>query len=131
MGSVVFGVFAWLLSAGWDEQSARNAILLLMVLFQIIHIGNCRSETKSAFALSPLRNPILLGGSALAMLIHVAMMYLPIGRTLLEVEPVHPTVWLALLGCALTVTVAMEIHKFIWNSRRRKAARATANNGRK
>jgi magnesium-transporting ATPase (P-type) len=121
MGSVVFGVFAWLLSVGWEEESARNAILLLMVLFQIVHIGNSRSETKSAFALSPLRNPILLGGSVLAMLIHVAMMHLPVGRTLLEVEPVKPAVWLALLGCALTVTVAMEIHKLVWNSRQRKA----------
>ena len=121
MGSVVFGVFAWLLSAGWEVETARNAILLLMVLFQIIHIGNSRSETKSAFALSPLRNPILLGGSALAMLIHMAMMHLPVGHSLLEVEPLKPAVWLALLGCALTVTVAMEIHKLIWNLRQRKA----------
>jgi magnesium-transporting ATPase (P-type) len=117
MGSVVFAVFAWLLSAGWEEKSARNAVLLLMVLFQIIHIGNCRSETKSAFALSPLRNPILLGGSALAMLIHIAMMHLPVGQTLLEAEPVKPSVWLALLGCALTVIVAIEIHKLVWRFR--------------
>ena len=41
MGGVVFGVFAWLLSNGWSEAGARNVILLLMVLFQIIHIGNC------------------------------------------------------------------------------------------
>ncbi|MCP4591355.1 MAG: HAD-IC family P-type ATPase [bacterium] len=120
MGSVVFGVFTWLLSAGWSEGSARNAILLLMVLFQIIHIGNCRSETKSAFRLSPFRNPILIGGSIIAMLIHVVMMYLPVGRTLLEVEPVNPIVWLGLLGCALTVTVAIEIHKNVWRFRHRK-----------
>jgi len=55
------------------------------------------------------------------MLIHVAMMHVPVGRTLLDVEPVKPAVWLALLGCALTVTVAMEIHKLVWNSRQRKA----------
>lgn len=119
MGCVAFGVFGWLLSAGWSEVSARNGILLLMVLFEIIHIGNCRSETKSAFRLSPLRNPILMAGSALAMLIHVAMMYLPVGQTLLEVEPVRPATWLALLGCALTVTIAMEIHKLVWRFRHR------------
>jgi magnesium-transporting ATPase (P-type) len=119
MGCVAFGVFAWLLSAGWSEVSARNGILLLMVLFEIVHIGNCRSETKSAFGLSPLRNPILIAGSALAMLIHVAMMHLPVGRTLLEVEPVKPAVWLALLGCALTIIVAIEIHKLAWRLRHR------------
>jgi hypothetical protein len=119
MGCVAFGVFGWLLSAGWSEASARNAILLLVVLFEIVHIGNCRSETKSAFWLSPLRNPILIAGSALAMLVHIAMMYLPVGRTLLEVEPVKPAVWLALLGCALTVIVAIEIHKLVWRLRHR------------
>ena len=122
MGSVVFAVFAWLISQGWEEAEARNVILLLMVLFQIIHIGNCRSETKSAFALSPLRNPILMVGSALAMLIHVAMMYLPVGQTLLEVAPVKPVVWLALLGFALTITVAMEIHKLVWWFRHRQGS---------
>ena len=130
MGGVVFGVFAWLLSNGWSEAGARNVILLLMVLFQIIHIGNCRSETKSAFQLSPLRNPILMAGSTLAMLIHIMMMHLPIGRTLLEVEPVAPIIWLALLGCALTVTLAIELHKLVWNSRLRKATKAAANDGR-
>ena len=130
MGGVVFGVFAWLLSNGWSEAAARNVILLLMVLFQIIHIGNCRSETKSAFQLSPLRNPILMAGSTLAMLIHIMMMYLPLGQTLLEVEPIAPIIWLALLGCALTVTLAIEIHKLVWDSRTRKATKAAANDGR-
>ncbi|MGB2985760.1 MAG: HAD-IC family P-type ATPase [Phycisphaerae bacterium] len=119
MGCVAFSVFGWLLSAGWSEASARNGVLLLMVLFEIVHIGNCRSETKSAFWLSPLRNPILVAGSTLAMLIHVAMMYLPVGHALLEVEPVRPAVWLALLGSALTVIVAIEIHKLVWRFRHR------------
>jgi magnesium-transporting ATPase (P-type) len=119
MGCVAFGVFAWLLSSGWSESSARNAILLLMVLFEIVHIGNCRSESRSAFRLSPFRNPILIAGSALAMLIHVAMMHLPVGRGLLEVEPVRPAVWAALLGCALTVIIAIEIHKAFWAFRHR------------
>ncbi|MCK4659220.1 MAG: HAD-IC family P-type ATPase [Phycisphaerae bacterium] len=121
MGCVAFGVFGWLLSAGWSEVSARNVILLLMVLFEIVHIGNCRSETKSAFRLSPFRNPILIAGSTLAMLIHIAMMYLPVGHTLLEMEPVNPAAWLGMLGCALTVTVAIEIHKRVWRLRHPKA----------
>lgn len=124
MGGVVFGAFVWLLSNGWSEAGARNVILLLMVLFQIVHIGNCRSETQSVFKLSPLRNPILLAGSTVAMLFHVMMMYLPFGRSLLDVEPVAPIVWIALLGCALTITVAIETHKLIWNSRQRNAGGA-------
>ena len=63
----------------YEQQvaSARNALLLLMVLFENIHIGNCRSETKSALRLSPFRSPFLLSGAIGALLVHVAAMYLP------------------------------------------------------
>ena len=61
MGGVVFGVFAWLLSNGWSEAGARNVILLLMVLFQIIHIGNCRSETKVCLPTVSVTEPDLDG----------------------------------------------------------------------
>ncbi len=79
MGCVGFGAFWWMLRAGWTEGAARNALLLLMVLFENVHLGNCRSETKSALRLSPFRSPILLGGSLIALLLHVGMMFTPLG----------------------------------------------------
>lgn len=88
MGGVGFGTFYWMLNAGWSEFSARNALLLLMVLFENIHIGNCRSESKSVFQLSLLHSPILLIGTLTAFLIHLVMMNSPIGNTLLSTEPV-------------------------------------------
>ncbi len=74
MGVIGFLTFRWFLPDGASDAevaSARNALLLLMVLFENIHIGNCRSETKSALVLSPLRSPILLAGTITAFLIHV------------------------------------------------------------
>ncbi len=44
------------------HRSQGNVLLLLMVIFENFHIGNCRLETKSAF-LSPLRSPMLLFGA--------------------------------------------------------------------
>ena len=38
-----------MLTAGWSEFSARNALLLLMVLFEKIHLGNRCSQSKSAY----------------------------------------------------------------------------------
>jgi len=60
MGVVAFAVYYWLLSAGWHEDAARNLVLLLMVLFENLHVFNSRSETKSMFLLNPLRNRLLL-----------------------------------------------------------------------
>jgi hypothetical protein len=98
VGTVSFAAFRWAIDAGWSESSARNALLLLMVLFENIQIANSRSEVKSAFRLSPWRNPILLIGTAAAFLIHVAMLYLPLGQTLLYTQPVEMTTWLVLVS---------------------------------
>ena len=48
MGGMGFIAFERMLRAGWPETEARNALLLLMVLFENIHIGNSRSETVAA-----------------------------------------------------------------------------------
>lgn len=122
VGAVVIGVvgftaFYWMLQNGWSEASARNGLLLLMVLFENVHIGNCRSETKSAFVMSPFRSPILIAGTAAAFLIHVAAVYSPIGQKLLSTEPVSMLQWLTLVCLALTVFVGIEIHKWCWKRR--------------
>lgn len=122
MGCVGFGVFWWMLRAGWEESTARNALLLLMVLFENVHIGNCRSETKSALQLSPFRSPILLTGAVTALLLHLVVMLTPFGRNVLRVEPVSLTTLVSMWALALSVFVAMELHK--WNWGRRTAEKA-------
>jgi magnesium-transporting ATPase (P-type) len=114
MGGVGFGVFWWLLMSGWTEPAARNALLLLMVLFENVHLGNCRSETKSVLRLSPLRSPFLLIGAAIAFAVHVGTMFTPIGSQILHVEAVSLQTFVALGAAALSVFVAIEIHKWTW-----------------
>lgn len=123
MAGVGFAAFWWMIEvAHMSEASARNALLLLMVLFQNVHIGNCRSETRSAFALSPLRSPILLAGAVTAFLVHLAAMHLPWTQRVLRLEPVSGMLWIALPALALSIIVVMELHKLSW---RRRAARDT------
>ena len=122
MGFVGFGAFWWMIQAGWTEEAARNALLLLMVLFENVHIGNCRSETKSALRLSPFRSPILLGGALIALLLHLGIMFVPLGQTVLHVEPIGLTTLAGLWALALSVFIAMEIHKWIWAMRERRRA---------
>jgi Ca2+-transporting ATPase len=120
MAGVGFGTFHWLLRAGWSEPSARNALLLLMVLFENVHIGNCRSESKSAFLLSPLRSPILLCGALAAFLLHVSSLYLPLGSAVLKTEPVSLATWVPLIVLSLSILLAMELHKWTWAIRHRQ-----------
>ena len=126
MGGVGFATFAWLIDQGVPEASARNMLLLLMVLFENVHIGNCRSETRSIFRLSPLRSPVLLAGASAALGLHVASMYLPGLRDVLGTEPVSLQVWGQLAAAALSVAAGMELHKLWLRRRRPTAAPATA-----
>lgn len=84
-----------------------------MVLFENIHVFNCRSKTKSVFKHSTLRNPILLFGTLAAQLIHIAAMYTPWLNDVLGIQPVAVEQWLKLLVMAFSVLVVMEVHKLI------------------
>ena len=125
MGLVGFGAFHWFLPDNPNESevaSARNALLLLMVLFENIHIGNCRSETKSALRFSPLRSPILLAGVVVAFSIHVIAMHTTVGQALLDTSSAEPKDWAILFLLALTIFPVMELHKWTWRQRYRQSA---------
>jgi Ca2+-transporting ATPase len=111
IGSVAFSLFQWLLDSGYTVNEARNGTLLLMVLFENVHVFNSRSETCSTLRHNPLRNPLLLFGTAAAQLVHIGAMYTPWISDVLRIQPVSPQYWLDLLGLALILLVLMEFHK--------------------
>jgi len=113
IGTVAFVVFQWLITRGFSLEEARNGTLLLMVLFENVHVFNCRSEVRSVFQHNPLRNPILLIGTATAQLVHIGAMYTPWISEVLHIQPISLEHWLELLGLALSVLVVMEFHKAI------------------
>ncbi len=112
MGVVAFTIFKMLLDMGVGIDEARNSTLLLMVLFENVHVFNCRSETRSAFRHNLMRNPILLFGTLTAQLIHIGAMYTPWLKDVLGVQPVSPEHWLELLVLALSLLAVMELHKW-------------------
>jgi magnesium-transporting ATPase (P-type) len=111
MGVLAFLVYDWMLDRGWAIEEARNGILLLMVLFENVQAFNSRSETLSVFRHNPLRNRLLLFGTIIAQLVHIAAMYAPGIRDILGTAPVTLEQWLVLLGFALILLVGMEAHK--------------------
>lgn len=122
MGGLGFAAFYWMIERGWSEGAARNVLLLLMVLFENFHVGNCRSETKSAFRFSPLRSPVLLSGVLVAFALHVVAMHVSPLRAVLDTGPVSHVTWVAVVGLALTIVPAIEIHKWLWARRHRAHA---------
>lgn len=111
IGGAAFGTYRWMLAHGYDLAQARNATLLLMVLFENVQALNSRSETLSVFRLAPARNKLLLFGTLLAQLIHIAAMHTPGIQQLLAVQPVSLAGWALLLAIALLILIASELQK--------------------
>ena len=113
MGCLAFALFKWQIDSGVAEQEARNMTLLLMVLFENVHVLNSRSEKLSIFKQYFFGNKFLLFGMLAAQGIHIMAMYTPGLRELLELSPVSLHQWSGLLGIALLLIVVDELHKYI------------------
>jgi len=111
MGLLAFAVFTWQLNAGATEAGARNLTLLLMVLFENVHVLNSRSETVSVFRQGLFSNRFLIFAILGAQAIHIAAMYTPGLSTILQVEPVTLLQWAQLLMIALVLIDVDELHK--------------------
>jgi len=118
MGCLAFVVFSWQLNSGVTEEAARNITLLLMVLFENVHVLNSRSETTSMFRQYFFGNPLLIFGMLGAQAVHIGAMYTPGLRDILQIEPVTLHQWGQLLLVALTLIVVDELHK-LWHQRAR------------
>jgi magnesium-transporting ATPase (P-type) len=116
LGGLVFGLIGLLCFHGWladghTVEQARNLLVQLFVLFEIFHIGNSRSETRSLFRLSPVSNPLLLVGTLTALSVHVAALYTPAFQVLLSIQPPTLDEWMRMAGFAASIVVVMELHK--------------------
>ncbi len=116
MGVTAFILFYYLLQTGYSEESARNLTLLLMVLFENVHVFNSRSENISIFRINHRKNLFLLISVIAAQTIHIVCLYSPFMQSLLGVEPVSFSMWLYLLGIAFILILVMETEKLIRGS---------------
>jgi Ca2+-transporting ATPase len=120
-------LFRWELEASGQVGRAQTVALTTMVLFQVFHVGNCRSEHRSVFALSPWSNPFLFAATAAALAVHVAALYLPPTQFLLRVEPLELDSWVRMAVVASTILLAVEAHKVL---RRARSSRPSSSQAR-
>jgi magnesium-transporting ATPase (P-type) len=106
-------MFWWELEQGSSLIQAQTVALTTMVIFQMFHVGNARSDYRSAFTVNPLANPFLLIATGAAFAIHVLALHVAPTQFVLRVEPISLETWTRIITVALSVIVAVEIHKLI------------------
>lgn len=111
MGAAAFAFYFWCLESGMAESSARNLLLLLMVLFENVHALNARSETRSVGRIPLRANPFLIFAIIAAQGVHIGAMYIPGLSGVLDVNPISLENWVMVAGVALSLLLVVELFK--------------------
>ncbi|CAN5222919.1 HAD-IC family P-type ATPase [soil metagenome] len=110
---VTFGWFAGRLDQGIPIEQVRTETFTLLAMCQWFNALNCQSASRSALALGVLKNPWLLGGLGLSLLLQALVLYAPPMNALFYTVPLAPASLLSLAALASSVLWAEELRKLI------------------
>ena len=113
IGLVSFVLFYFLLQSGESVDSARNIILLLMVLFENVHVFNARTEINYLHKIGYRSSMFLIYWVIFTQLLHIACMHIPFMQNVLSTQPVSFDTWLELAAVALGLLLVMEADKWL------------------
>ena len=112
LGAISLGAFAYSLYALHREvEQARTVAFTVMVMVQLVHAFNCRSERLSLFQVGMWTNRPLLLSFSLSLGIQVAVLTIPAAASIFKVAPLPIEDW-ALMGVmSLLPLLLMELIK--------------------
>jgi calcium-translocating P-type ATPase len=113
IAGVTFGWFWWRLGQAIPIEMVRTETFTVLAMCQWFNVLNCQSAIRSALKLGLLKNPWLLGGLSLSMLLQLLVLYLPLMNTLFHTVPLAPSTLLPLAALASSVLWAEELRKLI------------------
>jgi len=105
-----FGSFEWALGQGFSDAAARTVAVNVFVMVELFYLFNCRSLTKSMFALGLFTNRWIVAGVATMVTLQLAFTYVPLMNYLFHTAPIGWDAWwrILLTGAAAYVIVGLE-----------------------
>jgi magnesium-transporting ATPase (P-type) len=105
-----FGSFEWALGQGFSEETARTVAVNVFVTVELFYLFNCRSLTKSMFALGLFTNRWIVVGVAAMISLQLGFTYVPLMNRLFHSAPIGWDAWwrILLTGLAAYLTVGIE-----------------------
>lgn len=90
IGASTLGCFAYMLKQGCDLPVARTAALITLILSQLFHVFECRSEHRSVFTMNPFGNPTLLVSVLISAGVTAACVWWPPLSAIMQTAPLTP-----------------------------------------
>jgi Ca2+-transporting ATPase len=107
----------WLLGYSWEVTKeldmCRTILFSTMVLSQILHSYNWRSEKRSFFSAPPWENLYLLGAFAISVALQMAVLYVPFMHKAFHTQAPTLQGWILILACAVIPVLLIDRIKAI------------------
>jgi Ca2+-transporting ATPase len=114
LGAISLGAFAYSLYGLHQEvEQARTVAFTVMVVAQLVHAFNCRSERLSLFQLGLGTNRALVWAFLLSLVVQVAVLTVPAVATIFKVVPLPIEDWALMGGMGLLPFLIMESIKLL------------------
>ena len=102
------GIFV--LESGTSVERARTMAFTTLVMFELLFVFNCKSETRSVFRINPFSNKKLLAALGISALLQISVIYLPFLQSLFGTTGLDVLDWLKVLGLGcLSLMIIPEI----------------------
>ncbi|MGN0695743.1 MAG: cation-translocating P-type ATPase, partial [Oscillospiraceae bacterium] len=109
IGLCTLGSFTAALNAGAGIQTARTSALLTLVMSQLLHVFECKSEKKNIFTVPYFNNPKLIGAVLLSAAVIFASIYFQPLQMIFSTAALNSTQLLWALGFAAAAPLLQAI----------------------
>ncbi|MDD4908472.1 MAG: HAD-IC family P-type ATPase, partial [Candidatus Omnitrophica bacterium] len=109
----VFGLFFYEKNNGVGIEEARTVAVGVLVIGELCYLFNCRSLSKSMFALGVFSNRWLVLGVLIMIGLQMFFTYAPAMNRFFHSAPISPGAWARIFLAGLSIYIIIEIDKYI------------------
>jgi magnesium-transporting ATPase (P-type) len=116
-----FALFLWETERqGATLAEARTTVVNVVVMVEAFYLLNCRSLTRSVFAVGLFSNPWVIAGIGLTIATQLLFTYADFMNKLFHSAPISGEAWLCVVAVGVIAFAAVELEKWIRFGRHRK-----------
>ncbi len=109
----VFGLFYYERNNGLSIEEARTAAVGVLVIGELFYLFNCRSLSRSPFALGFFSNRWLIVGVSIMLGLQMLFTYVPAMNRFFHSAPISSDAWLRIFLIGLSIFIIFEIEKWV------------------
>lgn len=96
-----------------DLETCRTIALCTLVMSQLFHVFECRSERHSIFEIKLFTNPYLVGAVTISIIMLLCVLYIPFLQGIFHTVPLMLKHWTIVLSFSGTIALINSIYLFI------------------